>query len=1138
MTETQVPVAHRDSPYFGLDYYDEPFGAWFFGRENDGSKIITNLRAARLTLLHAESGVGKTSLLRAGVAWRLRRLADDQFARRGMVRSVPVVFSSWKDDPARELAEGIGEAIRPYLNGHAAPELPADDLGAAIETATNAVNASLFIMLDQFEEYFVYRSHETPAADWCADQLALCVNRTDLRANFLIAIREDAYAGLGDLFKGRVTNIYGNYLHIDYLDRASAETAIREPLEVYNSQPGVSQPITLHDELVEAVLDEVRAFGPDAARPGPAAVANGRSNRISTPLLQLVMQRVWDTERAQGSRELRLSTLQQLHGVKMIVDVHLDKALKSLTRAERQTAIDTFDHLVTASGGKIAQSVSDLAKRTGHREDQVDQVLTKLDHEFIVRPIPAAPGQKDPIRSRRYEIFHDVLAPTINRAIAAREEQRHTRRIRRLAALAACLLVIVSAIAIVFALLLKNANDKKLTAESQDLAAQADLSLGQDPELSTSLALEALRLAPTNAAVLALRAALPDLQALRTFHVGPIVYFAAFDPADPTKVLSADFSGIARTWDVNTGRSLTRFSSGGYATTGVAGAAAYNPNGTQVAVGYGDGEVAVFDASNGTKLASTKVGPVIYGIAFVGGTGDLAIATAKNLVLWHAGQTCCRTLLHETTNTIAVNPRNPQELVATTGNSAVIVNASGSGPPTPLPVGAQFIDDAEFSPDGSKVVVADDDGSVDIYGATTRKVVTTLPGGDTAATTVAFSPDGKRVVAGYQNGTGRVWDLATGIQRTLPGAHAATVDTARFSSDGREIVTASEDGTIRVWYTEPRQLRSEFTVPADARPAVIGGAEYIGDRIIAITNDGQLFVSTTNGQTQAVVSPGQAVATIDWDRAGTKIVTSTANGTVKLWRAAGSGYAQIRLRSPVNLNQTTGDVAMSPDGSRFAIVTEDNYTVQVGDANTGGLLQKLDATNPLQYLAFNPGKPQQIVAVDEFGHVEEWNGQDPTPRLLGTPGPILNYISFNRSGSEFVTASASGVVSIWNAHDDQVLRTFYACPSPFTAAFSPDSSMVVVACSDGTVRVFATGNGQVLTVIKATNAGIVSGAEFSPDGTSIVAGVAAANTGDVQVWNAELATSSLPALERIAERLDTQKLTKAQLQQYLNGASN
>jgi putative ribosome biogenesis GTPase RsgA len=73
MTMTDESVEPRDCPYMGLDYFQEKFGAWFFGRDADGDKIITNLQAARLTLLHAESGVGKSSLLRAGVAWRLRQ---------------------------------------------------------------------------------------------------------------------------------------------------------------------------------------------------------------------------------------------------------------------------------------------------------------------------------------------------------------------------------------------------------------------------------------------------------------------------------------------------------------------------------------------------------------------------------------------------------------------------------------------------------------------------------------------------------------------------------------------------------------------------------------------------------------------------------------------------------------------------------------------------------------------------------------------------------------------------------------------------------------------------------------------------------------------------------------------------------
>src|SRR6516164_3942098 len=143
MSETTGVVEHRDNPYFGLDYYEEKYGSWFFGRESDGSKVITNLRAARLTLLHAESGVGKTSLLRAGVAWRLHRLAGDMFAKGRPVRSIPVVFSSWKDDPATELAAAVDAAVRPYLGNGGTSARAGGRLDTAVEAAADAVNAGL-----------------------------------------------------------------------------------------------------------------------------------------------------------------------------------------------------------------------------------------------------------------------------------------------------------------------------------------------------------------------------------------------------------------------------------------------------------------------------------------------------------------------------------------------------------------------------------------------------------------------------------------------------------------------------------------------------------------------------------------------------------------------------------------------------------------------------------------------------------------------------------------------------------------------------------------------------------------------------------------------------------------------------------
>ncbi len=112
MTQT-VPgnrraAAAADSPYVGLTHYTEEHAPLFFGREAERKRIIGNLRASRLTLLYAESGVGKSSLLRAGVAARVREAAEGRLSGRSSGRYVPVVFSSWGKAPVEGLVAAIG----------------------------------------------------------------------------------------------------------------------------------------------------------------------------------------------------------------------------------------------------------------------------------------------------------------------------------------------------------------------------------------------------------------------------------------------------------------------------------------------------------------------------------------------------------------------------------------------------------------------------------------------------------------------------------------------------------------------------------------------------------------------------------------------------------------------------------------------------------------------------------------------------------------------------------------------------------------------------------------------------------------------------------------------------------------------
>jgi hypothetical protein len=90
-----------------LPPYDEADAPFFFGREAEAEIISANLMASRLTLLYGPSGVGKSSVLRAGVVRHLRLLAGQNLIERGAPEFAVIVFSAWRDNPITALAAQI-----------------------------------------------------------------------------------------------------------------------------------------------------------------------------------------------------------------------------------------------------------------------------------------------------------------------------------------------------------------------------------------------------------------------------------------------------------------------------------------------------------------------------------------------------------------------------------------------------------------------------------------------------------------------------------------------------------------------------------------------------------------------------------------------------------------------------------------------------------------------------------------------------------------------------------------------------------------------------------------------------------------------------------------------------------------------
>lgn len=1065
----------QDNPYKGLDSYEEADGENFCGRKDETEHVLQLVEFNFLSVIFGKSGIGKTSLLNAGVFPRLR---EEGF----LPIRLRLIYS--KDTP---LLEQIHQTILNEITCHNIKVLTQT---AEAEDASLDPNETLWeyfhrvnhcktsekrekeivtpvLVFDQFEELFTLGKGHKDKENLIDELYWLIENQyptrlkkrilkegkrekdsslfnTRLNVRVIIGLGENYLPNLNDL-KARIPSIDRTLFRVNHLNGVEAREII--------TKPGVFQ-----ENLINEIL---KRFYPEnfvVGEPIPE-----EDLEVEPVFLSLLCQQLYEKP---------------------------EQELKSMTKVEQDKILEEFyNSTLDGFPEKVREFIeSKLLTEGGFRTPLYldpdlplrNNIEKLVDHRILRKTYE---GKREYI-----EIIHDVLARIIKNMRKKRmeEEKRIAEKKKLKFFIGLSLVSIIGILIFIYQFLITNKQFK--SAQVSRLTAEALLEFPHDSTGAIRIAEIAYKKtqSKTPAHISKTLSYIGYSSFEKPFYItnlrhnGPI-YSAVFSP-DGTRILTASEDGIAKIWDLK-GNVLAEVKHDARVMSGV-----FSPDGSRILTISWDKTVKLWDMK-GTLLLDLKHDWIVSTGAFsYDGQQILTASRDGKTRIWSLDGKVLSMLPYDKIVSSAVFSTDNQRLLTAGWDKTVKVwDIKNEGKPS-LFLDLEHkntISSAVFSPDGQRILSALEQGTLYLWNLKGELLFEfEIKEGVSSA---IFSPDGQRICTTSSTGDVKLWNLNGKLISKFK--YDALLYSASFSPDGYFLVTTSEDGTAKVWNLQNSVVKILDEQSADMKIALYSPD---GSRIFTSAFDGTSKLWTSDGIFLYQLKNNRMLSSAAFSPDGKRLLTTSQESNVKIWDM-GKTEASESIIDPGDPDIIFSSAMFSSDGKQF-LTTSQGIEAKIQLWNLNGQFQGgiVKTDERIISAVFSPDG-LSILTVS-MGN---------TARLLDIKGNLLKEFKHNRQiktavfspdSEKILTASTDCTAIMWTTNGKKILELKHK-NIVTSAVFSADGREILTASNDKTAKLWDLHGNLLADLDKHTN--VVNSAVFTPDGRQMLT---ASRDGTVKIW--------------------------------------